>query len=52
MYINLFENVAAVIRDGAEQLVKWEESAQVIELIELAYQSAREERTLVVPPRS
>ncbi|KAH9894410.1 oxidoreductase [Cubamyces lactineus] len=51
-YISLFENVAAVIRDGAEQIVKWEQSAEVIELIELAYQSAREERTLVVPPRS
>lgn len=51
-YISLFENVAAVIRDGAEQAVKWEQSAEVIELIELAYQSAREERTLVVPPRS
>ena len=51
-YIKLFENVAAVIRDGAEQAVKWEESAEVIELIELAYQSAREERTVVVPPRA
>ncbi|KAI0722261.1 oxidoreductase [Cerioporus squamosus] len=50
-YIKLFENVAAVISEGAEQLVKWEESAEVIELIELAYQSAREERTLPVPPR-
>ncbi|CDO74620.1 hypothetical protein BN946_scf184325.g7 [Trametes cinnabarina] len=51
-YIKLFENLAAVIREGAEQAVKWEQSAEVIELIELAYQSAREERTLVVPPRS
>ncbi|OSC98664.1 oxidoreductase [Trametes coccinea BRFM310] len=51
-YIKLFENLAAVIRDGAEQAVKWEQSAEVIELIELAYQSAREERTLVVPPRA
>ena len=51
-YVKLFENVAAVIRDGAEQAVKWEESAEVIELIELAYQSAREERTVVVPPRA
>ncbi|RPD66771.1 oxidoreductase [Lentinus tigrinus ALCF2SS1-7] len=49
-YIKLYENVAAVIRDGAEQLVKFEESAEVIELIELAYKSAREERTLPVPP--
>ncbi|KAI0824645.1 oxidoreductase [Trametes gibbosa] len=50
-YVGLYENVAAVIRDGAEQAVKWEQSAEVIELIELAYQSAREERTLAVPPR-
>ncbi|TBU23481.1 oxidoreductase [Dichomitus squalens] len=50
-YVKLFENVAAVIRDGAEQAVKWEESAEVIELIELAYKSAAEERTLPVPPR-
>ncbi|KAH9850027.1 oxidoreductase [Lenzites betulinus] len=51
-YVGLYENVAAVIRDGAEQAVKWEQSAEVIELIELAYQSAREERTLAVPVRA
>ncbi|KAI0677009.1 oxidoreductase [Trametes maxima] len=51
-YIGLYENAAAVIRQGAEQAVKWEQSAEVIELIELAYESAREERTLVVPPRA
>ncbi|KAI0650178.1 oxidoreductase [Trametes meyenii] len=51
-YIGLYENAAAVIREGAEQAVKWEQSAEVIELIELAYKSAREERTLVVPPRA
>ena len=50
-YAKLYENAAAVIRDGAEQAVKWEESAEVIEIIELAYQSAREERTVLVPPR-
>ncbi|KAM5534911.1 hypothetical protein V8D89_011466 [Ganoderma adspersum] len=50
-YIKLFENVAAVIRDGAEQVVKWEESAEVVELIELAYKSSAEERTLPVPPQ-
>ena len=48
----MYKNVAAVIREGAEPAVKWEESAEVIELIELAYQSSREERTLVVPPRA
>lgn len=51
-YVGLYENVAAVIRDGAEQAVKWEQSAAVIELIELAYKSAKEERTLVVPARA
>ena len=32
-YIKLYENVAAVISQGAEQVVKWEESAEVVELI-------------------
>ena len=50
-YAKLYENAAAVIRDGADQAVKWEESAEVIEIIELAYQSAREERTIPIPPR-
>ncbi|KAI0323804.1 NAD(P)-binding protein, partial [Cubamyces sp. BRFM 1775] len=35
-YVSLFENVAAVIRDGTEQAVKWEQSAEVIEMNELA----------------
>ncbi|KAI0265158.1 NAD-P-binding protein [Gloeopeniophorella convolvens] len=48
-YVNLFRNLGAVIRDGAEQEVKWEEAASVIELIELAHQSSRERRTLEVP---
>ncbi|KAI0921382.1 hypothetical protein AcW2_006375 [Taiwanofungus camphoratus] len=50
-YAGLFVDLAATIREGKEQAVKWEESAQVIELIELAHKSAKEERTLVVPPR-
>jgi hypothetical protein len=45
-YVNLFRNLAAVIRDGVEQDVKWEESASVIEIIELAQRSSRERRTL------
>jgi predicted dehydrogenase len=47
-YVNLFRNLAAVIRDGAEQDVKWEESALVVEIIELAHQSSREKRTVVI----
>ncbi|KAH9927152.1 oxidoreductase [Epithele typhae] len=49
-YIELFKNLAAVIRDGAEPAVRWTESAEVIEMIELAHQSARERRTVDVPP--
>ncbi|CCM04865.1 uncharacterized protein FIBRA_07058 [Fibroporia radiculosa] len=50
-YAGLFEDLAKTIREGKEQAVKWDESAEVIELIELAYKSAKEERTLVVPPK-
>lgn len=50
-YANLFVNLAETIRDGKEQTIKWEESATVIEVIELAYQSARKERTVAVPPQ-
>ncbi|KAI0068913.1 NAD-P-binding protein [Artomyces pyxidatus] len=48
-YPDLFRNLAAVIRGGAEQAVKWEEAATVIQIIELAHQSSREGRTLEVP---
>ncbi|KAF8631258.1 hypothetical protein AX15_002585 [Amanita polypyramis BW_CC] len=41
-YIELFKNLGAVIRDGAEPAVKWEEATAVVELIELAHRSARE----------
>ncbi|CCM04866.1 uncharacterized protein FIBRA_07059 [Fibroporia radiculosa] len=51
-YADLFVNLAKVIREGEEQAIKWDEAADVIEMIELAYASAREERTLPVPPRS
>lgn len=50
-YVGLFKNLAEVIREGKEQAVKWAESAEVIEMIEFAYKSAKEERTLTVPPR-
>jgi len=51
-YAEIFVDLAETIRAGKEQTIKWEESAAVIEVIELAYQSAREEHTLIVPPRS
>ncbi|KAG6855007.1 hypothetical protein C0991_005936 [Blastosporella zonata] len=41
-YIELFKNLGAAIRDGAEQIVKWEQATAVIEIVELAHQSARE----------
>ncbi|KAI0306951.1 NAD-P-binding protein [Multifurca ochricompacta] len=47
-YVNLFRNLASVIRDGAEQGIKWEESVSVIEIVELAHQSSKERRTLEV----
>ncbi|THH33575.1 hypothetical protein EUX98_g519 [Antrodiella citrinella] len=49
-YASLFKDVAATIREGKTQAVKWKESAEVIELIELSKQSAREGRTIEVPP--
>ncbi|KAL4241475.1 Gfo/Idh/MocA family oxidoreductase [Abortiporus biennis] len=51
-YVNLFRDLAAAIREGKEPAVKWQESAEVIELIQLAHQSAKEERTLVVPAKA
>ena len=50
-YAALFEDLAKTIREGKEPVVKWAESAEVIEIIELAYQSAREGRTVTIPPR-
>ncbi|KAF7301390.1 NAD binding rossmann fold [Mycena indigotica] len=48
-YVNLFKNLASAIRDGAELEIKWEEAATVMELIELAYRSAKEGKTVLVP---
>lgn len=48
-YMDLFKNLAAVIRDGAAPEIKWEEATDVIEMVELAHQSSREGRTLDVP---
>jgi len=49
-YISLYHNLHDAIRNGAKQDVEWMEAGQVIELIKLAHRSAKEERTLDVPP--
>ncbi len=49
-YTDLFRNLAAAIREGADLLVPWKDAQTVIELIELAHKSSKEERTLDVPP--
>ncbi|XP_006460204.1 hypothetical protein AGABI2DRAFT_150170 [Agaricus bisporus var. bisporus H97] len=49
-YVELFKNLAAAIREGAELSVPWKDAQTVIELIELAHQSSEEGRTLTVPP--
>uniref|UniRef100_A0A0W0FCK7 Uncharacterized protein n=1 Tax=Moniliophthora roreri TaxID=221103 RepID=A0A0W0FCK7_MONRR len=48
-YVDLFRNLAAAIREGTEQAVKWSDATAVIEMIELAHKSALEERTIEVP---
>jgi predicted dehydrogenase len=49
-YVELFKNLAAAIREGAELAVPWKDAQTVIELVELAHQSSAEGRTLSVPP--
>ncbi|TFK76044.1 NAD(P)-binding protein [Pluteus cervinus] len=48
-YIELFKNLGAAIRDGAELAVKWKEATAVIELVELAKESSKTGRTVEVP---
>nr|GAT54013.1 NAD binding rossmann fold [Mycena chlorophos] len=48
-YADLFRNLAAAIRDGADLAIPWAEAASVIELVELAHKSAKEGATIVVP---
>lgn len=47
-YVGLFRNLAGAIRNNEELDVKWAEATQVIEMIELAYKSSKEGRTLQV----
>lgn len=49
-YIKLYQNLAAGIREGTELAVRWEEATSVIQLVELAHQSAKEGKTLPVKP--
>ncbi|KAH8830727.1 NAD(P)-binding protein [Flagelloscypha sp. PMI_526] len=48
-YRGLFKNLAGAIRSGEKQAVTWNEATAVIEFVELAHQSAKEMRTIVVP---
>lgn len=48
-YVSLYRNLAAAIREGSPLDVKWEEASVVIQLVELARQSALEGKTLDVP---
>ncbi|KAJ7499053.1 hypothetical protein FB451DRAFT_1204089 [Mycena latifolia] len=48
-YANLFRNLAAVIREGAEPAIKWVQAEMVIEMVELAKKSSKEGATLIVP---
>ncbi|KAJ7283781.1 hypothetical protein C8J57DRAFT_1171656 [Mycena rebaudengoi] len=50
-YAELFKNLAAAIREGAELAIKWEEATAVIEMVELAFQSSKEGKTIVVPQK-
>ncbi|EAU84919.1 oxidoreductase [Coprinopsis cinerea okayama7 len=51
-YIELFQNLGAVIRAGSEPAVKWDEASAVIELIELAHESSRKGVTIQLSPPS
>lgn len=48
-YVELFKNLGAGIRNNADLAVKWEEATSVIEMVELAHRSSREEVTVSVP---
>ncbi|KAF9029462.1 NAD-P-binding protein [Hymenopellis radicata] len=47
-YVELFRNLAGVIREGAPQQVKWMQSVSVIEIIELALKSSKEGITITL----
>lgn len=47
-YVELFRNLAGAIRNGDEMKVKWEEAVTVLEIIEAAHKSSKEERTVTL----
>ncbi|KLO10162.1 NAD-binding protein [Schizopora paradoxa] len=49
-YVELFRNLAAAIRTGAETAVNWEEVIAQLEIIELAHASSKEGRTINLTP--
>ncbi|TFK29349.1 oxidoreductase [Coprinopsis marcescibilis] len=51
-YIELFQNLGAAIRAGAEPAVKWDEAQAVIEMIQLAHESSQKHATVAVPALS
>jgi len=48
-YVELFRNLAGVIRNGEEQKVKWEEVITTLEIIELAHRSSKDGVTISLP---
>lgn len=44
-YVELFRDLAAVIRNGQQPKVKWEEAITVLQIVELAHKSSEEGRT-------
>jgi hypothetical protein len=51
-YQDLYRNLFAVIRNGAEPAVKWEEAELTMLITELAIQSSKEGRTIPIPPEA
>ncbi|QRV75038.1 oxidoreductase family, NAD-binding rossmann fold protein [Ceratobasidium sp. AG-Ba] len=48
-YARIYPNIAAVIEGKEEPIVKWDDSAAVVQILQLAFQSSREQRVLPVP---
>ncbi|KAF6762371.1 oxidoreductase [Ephemerocybe angulata] len=48
-YVELFQNLGAAIRAGAELAVKWEEATAVLRIIELAIESSKTKATVRIP---
>ncbi|KAG9125859.1 hypothetical protein FRC07_005921 [Ceratobasidium sp. 392] len=48
-YTRIYPNIAAVIEGKEEPIVKWEDSAAVVQILQLAFQSSEEQRVIPVP---